>query len=78
MQKAFKDKDYAAWQKLMAGRGRKTQVINEKNFGKFAQAHQLMLEGKKDEAAKIRAELGLGLQNGAGKGTGTGFGRSAK
>ncbi len=64
MTKAFANKDYNAWKKLMANRGRVTQVVNEKNFAKFTQMHQLMLEGKKDGVAKIRAELGLGLQNG--------------
>lgn len=70
MTKAFQSNDYNAWKELMNGRGRVTQVVNKDNFAKFAQAHKLMLEGKKDEAAKVRAELGLGLQNGSGKGTG--------
>jgi len=59
MIKAFEKSDYNAWKKLMEGKGRITQVISKDNFFKFAQAHRLMLEGKKDEAAKIRAELGL-------------------
>jgi len=78
MTKAFANNDYQAWKELMNGRGRVTQVVTEKNFAKFNQMHQLMLEGKKDEAAKIRAELGLGLQNGSGKGTGMGYGRNAR
>lgn len=77
MTKAFSNNDYNAWKSLMQGRGRVTQVINAGNFAKFAQAHKLMLDGKKDEAAKIRQELGLGLQNGSGKGqmNGNGMGR---
>ena len=78
MTKAFANNDYQAWKEQMNGRGRVTQVVTEKNFAKFNQMHQLMLEGKKDEAAKIRAELGLGLQNGSGKGTGMGYGRNAR
>lgn len=71
MTKAFENNDYNAWKSLM-GKGRITQVVNEGNFSLFAQAHKLMLEGKKDEAGKIRAELGLGLHNGSGQGKGYG------
>jgi len=74
MTKAFQNNDYNAWKELMNGRGRITQVVNKDNFAKFAKAHKLMLEGKKDEAAKIRTELGLGLRNGSGKGNGLGTG----
>jgi hypothetical protein len=74
MTKAFENGDYKAWKEQMAGRGRVTQVVNEGNFAKFAEAHKLALAGKTEEAAKIRAELGLGLQNGSGRGQGTGMG----
>lgn len=70
MTKAFENKDYNAWKDLMNGRDRVTQVINEKNFAKFAEAHKLSLAGKTAEANKIRAELGLGLHNGSGQGYG--------
>lgn len=66
MEKAFEKKDYNAWKNLMQGRGRVTQVINEKNFAKFAYAHELAEQGKLQEAQKIRLELGLGQQNGLG------------
>ncbi|KKP46781.1 MAG: hypothetical protein UR39_C0008G0013 [Candidatus Woesebacteria bacterium GW2011_GWA1_33_30] len=72
MLKAFENKDFNAWSNLMQGKGRVTQVVNKDNFAKFAEAHELSLNGKTDEAQKIRAELGLGLQNGAGKGQGMG------
>lgn len=72
MEKAFGSKDFTAWQKLMEGRGRVTQVISKDNFAKFAEIHELLEDGKKDEANKLRAELGLGLQNGMGKGMGQG------
>lgn len=70
MLKAFENNDYNAWKNLMGGRGRVSQLINEENFPRFAEAHRLTLEGKTEEAAKIREELGLGLQNGSGKGMG--------
>lgn len=74
MIKAFENKDYNAWKKLMNGKGRVTQVINEKNFAKFAEVHKLMLQGKTAEANKIKAELGLG-QNCSGQGQGYGRNR---
>ncbi|HNU76360.1 MAG TPA: hypothetical protein PKL88_01430 [bacterium] len=74
MTKAFENNDYNAWKNLMSGRGRVLQVINEENFARFAEARRLALEGKTEEAAKIRQELGLGLQNGSGKGMGQGLG----
>ena len=76
MEKAFENKDYNAWKNLMQNRGRVTQVINQGNFAKFAQAHELAEQGKLVEANQIRQELGLGLQNGAGMGMGMGRNRS--
>jgi hypothetical protein len=70
MNKAFDNNDYNAWKKLMEGRGRVTQVINQNNFAQFAKAHKLAEEGKVAEANKIRTQLGLGLQNGSGQGMG--------
>lgn len=70
MEKAFEAKDFAAWKTLMNGRGRVSQVINEGNFGKFAEAHELAEQGKTSEAAKICQELGLGMRDGSGSGNG--------
>ena len=70
MTNAFNNKDYTAWKNLMPGKGRVTQVVNQDNFEKFAEAHQLALQGKTDEAQKLRQELGLGLRNGTGKTSG--------
>lgn len=70
MEKAFKNKDYDAWKNLMQGRGRVSQIVNKDNFSKFAEAHELMEQGRTAEAQKIRQELGLGLNNGSGKGMG--------
>ena len=67
MTKTFEDKDYEAWKNLMQDRGRVTQVVNENNFAKFAEAHELAEQGKIAEAQKIRQELGLGLHDGSGK-----------
>ncbi len=74
MEQAFENKDYNAWKNLMVGNGRVTQVINQENFAKFAEAHNLAEEGKTLEAQKIRQELGLGLRNGSGCGLRTGNG----
>jgi len=68
MTQAFENDDYNAWKEQMQGKGRVTQVINEGNFARFAEAHKLALEGKKDLANQIRAELGLGSRNGSGQG----------
>ena len=75
MTKAFENNDYNAWKELMQGKGRVTQAINAQNFSKFSQAHKLALEGKTEEANKIRAELGLGQKNGFGMGMGRDCGR---
>jgi len=76
MTQAFESNDYTAWKELMQGNGRVSQVINEQNFARFAEAHKLALEGRIDEAQTIREELGLGLQNGSGQGMGRGYGRN--
>lgn len=78
MTKAFENKDYNAWKNPMSGRGRVTQVVNAENFARFAEAHQLSLQGKVSEANAIRTELGLGLQNGSGTGQGMGYGRNSR
>jgi len=79
MTKAFANKDYNSWKNLVSGnKGRVSQVINEANFGRFVEAHNLALQGNTDEANRIRTELGLGLRNGFGNGQGMGYGRNAK
>ena len=70
---AFDSNDYNAWKEQMQGRGRVTQVVNQDNFPRFAEAHKLAQEGKTNEAKAIRAELGLG--QGQKKGDGNGSGR---
>lgn len=68
MEKAFENNDYNAWKDLMNGKGHVSQVVNEGNFNRFAEAHRLMEEGKNDDANKIRQELGLGQGNKNGQG----------
>lgn len=50
MEQAFENNDYQAWENLIQGKGRVTQVINKGNFAQFAEVHRLMGEGKLDEA----------------------------
>lgn len=81
MEKAFSSGDYDTWKNLMAGRGRVSQVVTKDNFARFAEAHRLANLGQMEEAKKIRAELGLGLQDGSGRGgqkqgQGRGYGRN--
>ena len=76
---AFENNDYNAWKEQMRDRGRVTQIINQENFARFAEAHKLAQEGKLDEARQVRQELGLGLRNGSGYGRrGNGMGRYSK
>lgn len=74
MTEAFAKKDYNAWKALVGDRG-VSRKINAGNFAKFAEAHDLALQGKTEEAAKIRAELGLGSGSGSGMGCGQGMRR---
>ena len=70
MENAFDNNDYNAWQEQMAGRGRVTQVVNQDNFAKFAEAHRLGKSGDVEGADAIRAELGLRTSNGEKMGAG--------
>jgi hypothetical protein len=69
VQKALETNNYNEWKKLMAGRPI-ADKITEGNFAKYAKMHKLMLQGKYDEANKIKAELGLGQGQKLGKGYG--------
>lgn len=73
MEKAFETNDYLAWKNLMQNQGRVTQIVNEDNFAKFAEAHKLAQSGDIAGAQKIRQELGLG--NGFGQRMGNVFGK---
>jgi len=68
MEESFKTGNYDDWKNLMQGKGKLTQIINEGNFAKFAEAHELMEQGNVTEAEKIRQELGLGQKDGLTRG----------
>lgn len=55
---AFKNNDYAKWKETMSNHPM-FQYVNETNFARFAEMHNLMQAGKIDEANKIREELKL-------------------
>ncbi|MFA5318075.1 MAG: hypothetical protein WC323_01220 [Patescibacteria group bacterium] len=61
MIEAIDNQDYAAWKELM-GDNPITEKIIEENFGRFVEMHQLMKDGKFDEAKQIREELGLNMK----------------
>lgn len=61
------ESNYGAWRAMMGNRGgRAASVVTEKNYDQFAKMHQLMAEGKFEEAQKIRTDLGLGQGRGNG------------
>jgi hypothetical protein len=68
MLSAFENNDYNSWKEQMQGRGRVADLVTEDNFGRFAEAHRLALEGDTEGAAQIREELGLGMRNQDGQG----------
>jgi hypothetical protein len=70
MVKALESGNYSAWAELMQGKGRVTQVINESNFSKFAEAYKLGKSGNYEEADAIRKDLGLRTRDGEGVGAG--------
>jgi hypothetical protein len=70
--------NYSAWKAAMGdNKGRAASVVTEKNFDQFAQMHQLMADGKYEEAQKVRTELGLGQGRG-GKSGGCGMHNGTK
>jgi len=61
--------NYNAWRTMMGNNGgRANSVVTEKNFDQYTKMHQLLGEGKYDEAQKIRTDLGLGQGRGNGGG----------
>jgi Spy/CpxP family protein refolding chaperone len=78
MESAFENNDYNAWKELMNGRGRVTQVVNEGNFNRFAEAHRLADQGDHDGADQIRQELNLRTRNGEPTGQGYGGGQNGQ
>lgn len=70
IREAMNSNDYETWSKLMANRGRITQVINEENFAQFAKAHELAHNGDLEGADAIRQELKIRTGNGEKIGAG--------
>lgn len=64
---AIENNDYNAWKELVGDRPIADQ-INESNFAKFVEMHQLI-----DQARQIGQELGLKGKPGPGMGMGHGF-----
>lgn len=64
------NQDYNTWQEIIDSRPRITDYINQDNFAQFAEMHQLMKDGKFEEAQAIRDELGLPDRMGMGFGGG--------
>lgn len=63
------DNNYGAWRAMMGNKaGRAASQVTEKNFDQFTKMHQLMAEGKYEEAQKLRTELGMGQGRGNGSG----------
>jgi len=50
----------------MMGQFGANSAVSEQDSARFTQMHNLMVEGKVDEANAIRADLGLGQGNGNG------------
>lgn len=65
--------DYDAWVKAVSINGQVPEflkVITNDNFAQFVSMHQLIRDGKKDEAKVIADELGLKMGMGLGMGKG--------
>lgn len=60
MDEAIESGNYQTFKELTNNKGRIADIITEENFPKFVQMHNLMKEGKFEEAKVIRQELGLG------------------
>lgn len=61
---AIADRDYEAWQELMAGKGRVTELVTADTFAAFAHAHDRRAAGDEEGANEIKRSLGLGLGQG--------------
>jgi TolA-binding protein len=81
IQQAISQNDYSAWEKAMREKVRAMrdqadkieQTITQDNFNKLISAHQLMAQGKTEEAKAIFEELGLKGIELRNKGFGQGF-----
>ncbi|MFK7779792.1 MAG: hypothetical protein QM490_01480 [Candidatus Gracilibacteria bacterium] len=78
MTEAFTTSNYDAWATLMEGKGRVKDVVTADNFDVFVEAHNLAATGDLEGAKALRAELGLGLQDGSNKGNGKGMNKGTR
>jgi len=69
IKEAIENNNYEAWQELMAGKPM-AEKITEENFAKLVEAHNLILDGKYEEARAIKKELGIGFGHIKDKGHG--------
>ncbi|MCK4997398.1 hypothetical protein KAS08_03765 [Candidatus Pacearchaeota archaeon] len=72
MAEAFDNADYDAWVELMSESGRHPRVLDvvtEENFATFVAAHVAGMAGNDEEAAALRAKLGLGNGQGSKNGS---------
>ncbi len=68
MKEIFENNDYDAWQDLMNEKAdsleeKVSQIresITQENFDKLSEIHQLLEDGKYDEARELKEEMGLG------------------
>ncbi|MBU1118787.1 hypothetical protein KKH43_02825 [Patescibacteria group bacterium] len=78
MREAVENGDFAKWKETVESKPKVTDYITEENFSKFSEMHKLMRDGNREEAEKIREELGLpdkGMRGPGGKGKGRGMHR---
>lgn len=59
MQTAFQTGNYNLWKANVPANSKPARTITSETFSKFAQMRILMLQGKTEEANKIKTELGL-------------------
>jgi len=88
VQQSITNNDYSAWQTAVTARVAEMRQqatdleakINQDTFNKLTQAHQLMQDGKRDEAKVIFDELGMFGPMGhmGGKGMSQGMGLKAE
>lgn len=70
IEQAIKTNNYKDWKNTIESKSRPCDVVTEENFSRFAEMHNLMEDGKYEEAMAIRDELGI---SGMGGRMGRGF-----
>ena len=79
MKQAVKDKDFGAWKGLISERANKMlDGATEENFNKATEAHQLMQDGKHEEAKQLLRDAGLPMMGHGKDGTRDGMDPEAR